>query len=194
LTAHAADGNTPLARQRWPQFVPPQRDAILDAPYEREGDIMQRSSAAPRGRGTPVWRVLRVLLVAAALIASGTAIPAPLRALNAQAQKQVREDLVRKLTGKKIRVDKQTGQPRAASEAEARATVQQLTALLEQPAGPPAVSYRSNGMQVARVDGYLNRVVVGRPLPDGRFETRCVSTLDEAVAFLGGDLAVLEDR
>ena len=98
------------------------------------------------------------------------------------------------LTGKKIRVDKQTGQPRAASEAEARATVQQLTALLEHPAGPPAVSYRSNGMQVARVDGYLNRVVVGRPLPDGRFETRCVSTLDEAVAFLGGDLAALEDR
>ena len=155
---------------------------------------MQRSSAAPRGRGTPVWRGLRVLLVAAALIASGTAIPTPLRALNAQAQTPVREDLVRKLTGKKIRVNKQTGQPRAASEAEARATVQQLTALLEHPAGPPVVSDRSNGMQVARVDGYLNRVVVGRPFPDGRFETRCVSTLDEAVAFLGGDLAALEDR
>jgi hypothetical protein len=106
----------------------------------------------------------------------------------------VREDLVKKLTGKKIRVDKQTGQPRAVTEAEARATVQQLTALLERPAAPPQVNYRSNRTQVANVDGYFNRAVIARPRANGTFETRCVSTLDEAVAFLSGQSAAVEDR
>jgi hypothetical protein len=106
----------------------------------------------------------------------------------------VREDLVKKLTGKKIRVDKQTGQPRAITQAEARETVQQLTALLERPAAAPQVAYRSNGTQVATVDGYFNRAVVARPRANGTFETRCVSTLDEAAAFLSGESAALEDR
>jgi len=155
---------------------------------------MLGSIAVHRGRGAAFWRRLRVSLIAAALVAAGAGMSSPLLTLHAQTQQSVREDLVRKLTGKKIRVDKQTGLPRAASEAEARATVQQLAALLQPPAAPPPVSYRSNGMQVATVDGYLNRVVVGRPLPDGRFETRCVSTLDEAVAFLSGERVALEDR
>jgi hypothetical protein len=153
---------------------------------------MQGSNGIARPHWTAAWRRgLRVALVAAALIASGTASSS--WNVNAQTQKLATEDLVKKLTGKKIRVDKQTGQPRAITEAEARATVQQLTALLERPATAPLVSYRSNGTQVASVDGYFNQTVVGRPLPDGRFETRCVSTLDEAVAFLSGESAA-EDR
>jgi hypothetical protein len=47
-----------------------------------------------------------------------------------------------------------TGQPRAVTEAEARATVQQLTALLERLTAPPHVDYRRDGTQVASVDGY----------------------------------------
>ena len=137
---------------------------------------------------------LRAALVVAALVASGTPVPVSLRSVAAQTQKVVREDLVKKLTGKKIRVDKQTGQPRGATEAEARATVQQLTTLLERPTAPPHIDYRRDGTQVANVEGYLNQTVVGRPRADGTFETRCVSTLDEAVAFLSGESAALEDR
>jgi hypothetical protein len=146
------------------------------------------------GVSRAVWRRLRPSLVVAALVASGTAVPSSSWTLNAQTQKVVREDLVKKLTGKKIRVDKQTGQPRAVTEAEARATVQQLTALLERPAAPPQVNYRSNRTQVANVDGYFNRAVIARPRANGTFETRCVSTLDEAVAFLSGQSAAVEDR
>jgi hypothetical protein len=87
------------------------------------------------------WRRLRASLVVAALVASGTAVPSSSWSLNSQTQKIVREDLVKKLTGKKIRVDKQTGQPRAVTEAEARATVQQLTTLLERPTAPPHIDY-----------------------------------------------------
>jgi hypothetical protein len=148
-------------------------------------------TAAPGGAA---WRLLRASLVVAGLVASGMAVPPSSRTLGAQTQKVVREDLVKKLTGKKIRVDKQTGQPRAATEAEARATVQQLTALLEPPSGPPQVDYRRDGAQVATVDGYLNRAVIARPRANGTFETRCVSTLDEAVAFLSGESAAFEDR
>jgi maltodextrin utilization protein YvdJ len=158
---------------------------------------MQGSTRTTRIRRAAAWRGLRVSLVAAALVASGTAVPSSSWTLSAQtsgSQKPVREDLVKKLTGKKIRVDKQTGQTRAITQAEARETVQQLTALLERPAAAPQVAYRSNGTQVATVDGYFNRAVVARPRANGTFETRCVSTLDEAAAFLSGESAALEDR
>lgn len=168
--------------------------SLKDLPFEWEDDAMRGSTRTARVRRLAGWRGLRVLLVAAALIASGTAVPSLRWTLNAQTQKLVREDLVKKLTGKKIRVDKQTGQPRAITQAEARETVQQLTELLERPATAPQVVYRSNGTQVANVDGYFNRAVVARPLANGTFETRCVSTLDEAVAFLSGDSAAIEDR
>jgi hypothetical protein len=155
---------------------------------------MQGTTRTARVRGAAAWRLLRASLVVAALVAPATTVPSSSRTLDAQTQKMIREDLVKKLTGKKIRVDKQTGQPRAVTEAEARATVQQLTALLERPLGPPQVDYRRDGTQVATVDGYLNHAVITRPRANGSFETRCVSTLDEAVAFLSGESAAFEDR
>jgi hypothetical protein len=155
---------------------------------------MQGTTRTARARWAAVWRRLRASLVVAAFVASGTALPSSSWTLNAQTQKVIREDLVKKLTGKKIRVDKQTGQPRAATDAEARATVQQLTTLLERPTAPPHIDYRRDGTQVANVDGYLNQAVIARPRANGTFETRCVSTLDEAVAFLSGESAAFEDR
>jgi len=100
---------------------------------------MQGTTRTARARWAAVWRRLRASLVVAAFLASGTALPSSSWTLNAQTQKVIREDLVKKLTGKKIRVDKQTGQPRAATDAEARATVQQLTTLLERPTAPPHI-------------------------------------------------------
>jgi hypothetical protein len=140
------------------------------------------------------WRRLRASLVVAALVASGMAAPSSLQTVGAQTQKVIRDDLVKKLTGKKIRLDKQTGQPRAVTEAEARATVEQLTGLLQAPANPPQVTYRRDGTQVATIDGYFNRTIVARPRANGTFETKCVTTLDEAVAFLSGESAAFEDR
>jgi hypothetical protein len=154
---------------------------------------MPRSPWIARTRRRIAWRGLRISLVAATLIVSGTFVPSH-STLQAQTQKLVREDLVKKLTGKQIRVDSRTGQPRAATEAEARATVQQLTALLGRPAAAPAVTVRSNGTEVANASGFLNRTVLARPLANGRFETRCVATLDEAVTFLSGESVALEDR
>jgi hypothetical protein len=171
-----------------------------DLPFELEEDAMKGSIGDVHSRRTAGRRVLRAWLIAAALIASGAALPSSSEwTVSAQPSgqrgKPVREDLVQKLTGKKIRLDQQTGRARAATEAEARETVEQLTALLEPPAAEPQIAYRSNGTQVANVDGYFNRTVVARPRADGTFETRCVTTLDEAVAFLSGEsVAPLEDR
>lgn len=137
-------------------------------------------------------RRLWASIVVATLVASGMALPVSVRTVGAQTQKAAREDLVKKLTGKKIRLDKQTGKPRAVSEGEARETVRQLSALLARPAAPPEVTYRRDGTQVATVDGYLSRTIVARPRENGTFETRCVTTLDEAVAFLSGESAALD--
>ena len=144
-------------------------------------------------RGTPAGAI-RMAFVVTALIASGTVQPPPLRTAVAQTQSVVRDDLVKKLTGKKLRVDKQTGKPRAATEAEARETVRQLTALLARPTATPQVTYRRDGTAVANVEGYFDRAVIARPLANGTFETRCVATLDDAVAFLSGESVALEER
>jgi hypothetical protein len=77
-----------------------------DSPFEREDDTMQRSNGIARLQRTAWRRGLRVALVAAALVASGNAVPSSSWTLNAQTQRLAREDLVKKLTGKKIRLDK----------------------------------------------------------------------------------------
>ena len=91
-------------------------------------------------------------------------------------------------------MDKQTGKPRAATEAEARETVRRLSALLARPTVAPQVTYRRDGTLAANVEGYFDRAVIARPRANGTFETRCVSTLDDAVAFLSGESVALEER
>lgn len=142
---------------------------------------------------TRVWWLIAAILVA------GTWLPSTSWTLNAQISGQrgdvVREDLVKKLTGKNFVVDKQTGRVRAATQTEARDTVEQLTSLLPAPGAEPEIVRRSNGTQIAHIDGLFNRTVIARPREGGTFETRCVATIEEAVAFLSGETAAdLEDR
>jgi len=160
---------------------------------------MKLHTGKARAFGKARRDLTRVWLLAAAILVAGTWLPSSLWTLNAQPPGQrgnaVREDLVKKLTGKKFRVDTQTGRARPATEAEARETVEQLTTLLPTPGAEPEIVRRSNGTQIANVDGLFNRTVIARPREDGTIETRCVATLEEAVAFLSGETAAdLEDR
>ena len=145
---------------------------------------MNIMSKASRPSST-LRRAAHVAAVAAALFAAGgLALPAT----NVLAQgRQSQEDHVKKLTGKKLKVDPKTGRPRPVTEKEARETVDQLNELL----APRGVAAPVSAGQVRMVDlgGAVNRAVIARPRADGTFETRCVTTLDEAVDFLSGELA-----
>ena len=147
-----------------------------------------RARSASIGRG---WRS-RATLLAAILIAAALALSWLPSAASAQGTGRSREARIEKLTGKPFRVDT-AGRARAATRQEAQQTVEQLEQLLPEVAAEPPVRDVA-GVRTMHVDGLANRVVLGRPRGDGSFETRCVESLDEAVAFLSGELSAATDE
>lgn len=81
--------------------------------------------------------------------------------------------------------DKTTGQYRRPTAEETAALVAQLKIMLN-PATDDlqAASVAGGGMRIG-ANGRFSDVVLARPTPGGTMETRCVSSLEEAVAFLG---------
>lgn len=90
------------------------------------------------------------------------------------------EDAAVTLAGRKIRFDKGSGKLREISQQEARQLVDTLTAMTtrtEQAAAMPS------GATLLQMNGF-DHVLVGRPNEDGTTDVQCVSSVDDAVAFL----------
>jgi maltodextrin utilization protein YvdJ len=99
------------------------------------------------------------------------------------------DELVRKLTGKRIHKDKATGRVRAITEAEARQLVTEIAAMTKRtPDGVRSVP-QADGTTVAIIESGFRNVVVVRFSEDGTAETRCVTSVEEAVDFLSGETA-----
>ena len=89
------------------------------------------------------------------------------------------EDAAVRLAGRKVRIDKETGRLRDLSPEEARELVSTLTAMTTRTESE-AVRDSATLVQMSGFD----HVLVGRPNVDGTVDVQCVTTVDEAVAFL----------
>jgi hypothetical protein len=141
-----------------------------------------RDPPRARQRFRPLLRVLgfgTALIVGPAILAPGVA-----DARDAQPGPRVREDLVVKLVGKKVRIDPATQRPRAINIEEARELVIQLVAMTSGPSEPAAEVQRPDGSAMLSLAGHAGHVLVGRPNDDGTTSIRCVRSADEAVDFL----------
>jgi hypothetical protein len=97
------------------------------------------------------------------------------------AQQDSRDDVVVKLAGKRLRVDKTTGKLRAISKEEATALVATLTNMTHRQ--DISSEQRPDGAEVVQMAGF-GHVMIARPNEDGTSDVRCVSSVDEAAEFL----------
>ena len=116
------------------------------------------------------------------LVGSAAALALAIAAPGAQAQGP-REDLVTKLTGKRIHKDKATGAVRAITADEARDLVSSIMSMTTR-ATPPAAVALADGSEAMDVREHVGHVVISRYNEDGSVSLRCIANADEAVAFL----------
>jgi len=81
--------------------------------------------------------------------------------------------------------DKATGALRLPTADETQALVDQISALTNRSSENLAQTALASGGQMMSLEGRFGGVVLGRALADGTTEVRCVTTMEEAVAFLG---------
>jgi hypothetical protein len=86
---------------------------------------------------------------------------------------------------KEIIRDQATGQLRKPTEQETDALIDQISTLTNRSADGLTVTQHQNGMKSVQLDGRFGGVLLGRAMEDGTTEVRCVTTLAEAVEFLG---------
>jgi len=131
------------------------------------------------------WWV-RALGVGGSLLAVAALTTAP---ADAQSGRRSRQELVTKLTGKPVKVDEQTRSRRAITQPEAEDLVDRIAALTapSTPASAP-VALPTGGTMLRLSDHGAGHVLVSRPNDDGTSDVRCVTSPDEAVDFLAGEL------
>lgn len=84
----------------------------------------------------------------------------------------------------KIILDAKTGKLRMPTPEEVSEMIDSLRSLTNRSTEGLAAKTHPNGTRQVNLKGRFNSVVVARPRADGTMETRCVTTLDEATAFL----------
>jgi hypothetical protein len=84
-----------------------------------------------------------------------------------------------------IQRDRATGQLRTPTRAEAQSLVVFLRGTLDRSGQALTESARTDGIRQIHLQGKFGGVVLARPLADGSVETRCVTSFQEATAFLG---------
>jgi hypothetical protein len=89
------------------------------------------------------------------------------------------EDAAVSLAGRKVRIDKNSGKLREISQQEARELVSTLSAMTTR---TESTAVTPGGATLVKMDGF-DHVLVGRPIENGSIEVRCVTSLEEAVAF-----------
>lgn len=94
---------------------------------------------------------------------------------------------------REITVDPQSGQIRKPNADELKELVDYLrTATNRSTADIPVVT-RANGSRQMTLEGRLGPIAIARPRPDGTMEVRCVTTMEEATAFLGLEESTSEE-
>lgn len=107
----------------------------------------------------------------------------------AQGGRRSRQELVTKLEGRPVMVDRNTSQRRPITRAEAGAFVDRIGVLTAPAASASAAQVLSRGGLALRLSEHgPGHVVVSRPNADGSTSARCVTSVDEAVDFLAGEL------
>jgi len=144
---------------------------------------MQRRTVRLPVRG--FGHVIRAILLGGAVAAATVAMVSPAAlAQAAQTGQRSREDLVAKITGKRIHLDKTTGAVRAITAEEARQLIDSIVAATDRSGPEPEPVVGLDGVRMIDVEGHVGHVVISRYNPDGSVALRCVSTADEAADFL----------
>jgi hypothetical protein len=86
---------------------------------------------------------------------------------------------------KPIILDQVTKQVRMPTDSEVQAMVTQISSLTNKSTDGLTVTTSANGTKSMKLDNHFSTVLLGRANADGSTELRCVTSLDEAVAFLG---------
>jgi hypothetical protein len=86
---------------------------------------------------------------------------------------------------KEIIFDKAAQKLRKPTAEETQAMVAQISTLTNRSSEGLTGRTLANGTKQVNLQGRFSGVVIGRANPDGTMEIRCVTTLDEAVSFLG---------
>jgi hypothetical protein len=126
-------------------------------------------------------RLLRVVATLVLSIGIGTLVFAQA----APAQSAQAKNGKKYVATKEIIRDKATGQLRVPTTEETQVLVDQVSALTNRSAEGLTVTQSSNGGQMMSLEGRFGGVILGRALPDGTTEVRCVMTMAEAEEFLG---------
>jgi hypothetical protein len=139
-----------------------------------------------------VW-LIAVTLASAAILAFvvGTLVSGPTaKAQQADKPSQSQTDdeaTTVTFANQKIKIDPQTGKLRTPTAEEARAIMDSVAGLTNRSTAGLRVEQAANGGKKMDLQGRFQTVVLGKPNPDGTTEIRCVSTPEEAAAFLGID-------
>ncbi len=96
-------------------------------------------------------------------------------------------DTTIEFASQKIKVDARTGKLRTPTVEEARAIVETLTKLADRRSDDLKVVRTPSGVDKVDLEGRFQHVLVGKPNPDGTNEVICVTSMEEAAAFLGID-------
>jgi hypothetical protein len=126
----------------------------------------------------------RLLRVVATLVLS-IGVGALVFAQAAPAQPAQAKNGKKYVATKEIIRDKATGQLRVPTTEETQALVDQVSALTNRSTEGLTVTQSANGGKMMSLEGRFGGVILGRALPDGTTEVRCVLTMEEAVEFLG---------
>jgi len=144
---------------------------------------MQRRPVASPALG--VGQIIRGIMVGTVLAAAAVVVASPAAlAQGPQAGPRSRPDLVEKITGKRIHLDKATGTVRAITADEARELIDSIIAATERAGAGLEPTVGAEGAQMIDVEGHFGHIVISRYNPDGSIALRCVSTADEAADFL----------
>ena len=117
----------------------------------------------------------------------GSSRTASARQISVQAEPQTADDATITFANQKIKIDPKTGKLRTPTAEEARAIVETIQGLTNRSADDLQVVQEANGMSKIDLQGRFQNVVIAKPNPDGTNEIRCVTSLEEATAFLGID-------
>jgi hypothetical protein len=90
---------------------------------------------------------------------------------------------------KEIIFDQASGKLRKPTDAETQQLVAQISSLTNRTTDGLSAKTLPNGTKQISLEGRFGGVVLGRAREDGSTEIRCVTTMDEAVAFLGLEAA-----
>jgi hypothetical protein len=181
LCQGTAVGNFEMPVDHHPRLPYRLRTLGAKRPYDNTGHGLQRISL--RNGTNNEERFMTRKRVRLAMLGIGLAGAMMMRPgdVRVSAQESNRgEDAVVKLAGRKVRIDKNSGKLRDLSEQEARELVSTLTAMTTRTESSTATP---RGGTLVQMNGF-DHVLVARPNDNGTNDVECVTSVEEAVAFL----------